>query len=253
MHGSFFWYDVMTANTKAAQEFYREVIGWDTQDSGVPGAEYTLFTAKGQSVAGLMRLPEDQGMNARPCWTGYIAVDDVDAAAARLAREGGVVHRPPSEVPGVIRFAVVADPQGARFIIAKGLSEDAPMTLPAGTPGTVGWRELYAAEWPSAFAFYEAMFGWKKAEPIDMGIAGIYQIFATSDAPVGGMMTKPAMIAAPYWNYYFNVPALDDAATRVTSGGGTITNGPHQVPGDLWVVQCTDPQGALFSLVAPRR
>ncbi len=253
MHGRFFWYDVMTDDINAAQDFYRDVIGWDARDSGVPEAGYTVFTANGQGVAGLMRVPEGADMNAKPCWTGYIAVDDVDASASRLTREGGQVHRPPNDVPGVIRFAVVADPQGARFIIAKGLSEEAPAELPAGTPGTAGWRELYAADWQSAFAFYEAMFGWKKAEPIDMGAAGIYQIFTAGGAPVGGMMTKPAMIATPYWSYYFNVPALDAAAARITAGGGAITNGPHQVPGDQWIVQCTDPQGAQFSLVAPQR
>ena len=34
MHGSFFWYDVMTTDTKAAQKFYTEVIGWGVQPAG---------------------------------------------------------------------------------------------------------------------------------------------------------------------------------------------------------------------------
>ena len=52
---------------------------------------------------------------------------------------------------------------------------DALPELPAGTPGTVGWRELYAAEWKAAF---EKMFGWTKAEAMDMGPMGTYQLFA---------------------------------------------------------------------------
>ena len=40
---------------------------------------------------------------------------------------------------------------------------------------------------------------------------------------------------------------------RVTAGGGTILNGPMQVPGGQWVVQSMDPQGAAFSLVALQR
>ncbi|HET9538942.1 MAG TPA: VOC family protein, partial [Mesorhizobium sp.] len=30
-------------------------------------------------------------------------------------------------------------------------------------------------------------------------------------------------------------------------------NGPMEVPGGSWIVNCVDPQGAMFSLVAPRR
>jgi len=130
---------------------------------------------------------------------------------------------------------------------------DAPPELPIGTQGTVGWRELYAADGSSVFAFYEKMFGWTKAEAIDMGPMGIYQLFAAGDVPVGGIMTKPATIPMPCWGYYFNVDGIDAAAERVTAAGGTIINGPHQVPGGQWIVQCTDPQGAAFSLVATHR
>jgi predicted enzyme related to lactoylglutathione lyase len=254
VQGKFFWYDIMTTDPKEAQKFYGDVVGWQAQDSGTPGANYTLLTVNRQGVAGLMPIPEDaRKAGARPCWMGYIAVDDVDRIAARLQQEGGKVHRPPRNVPGIIRFCVVADPQGAGFIIAKGLVHDAPPELPIGTPGTVGWRELYAMEWKAAFAFYEKMFGWTKAEAIDMGPMGTYQLFATGDGPVGGMMTKPDTIPMPYWGYYFNVTGIDSAAARVTAGGGTIMNGPMQVPGGQWIVQCLDPQGAVFALVALQR
>jgi uncharacterized protein len=255
MPGKFFWYDVMTTDTVAARNFYCNVVGWQTQGgSGTSGAEYTVFTVNGRGVAGLMPIPEDaRRTGVRPAWMWYISVEDVDEAAGRLAREGGKVHRPPCEVPGIIRFAVVADPQGAGFLIAKGLVADAPPDLPIGTPGTIGWRELYAVDGRSAFAFYETMFGWSKSEALDMGPMGIYQLFASGDSPVGGIMTKPAAIPTPYWGYYFNVDGIDAAAARVTAGGGSITNGPHQVPGGQWVVQCTDPQGAAFALVAMGR
>jgi len=254
MPGKFFWYDLMTTDTAGAAKFYREVVGWGTQDSGTAGANYTLFTVDGRGTAGLMPIPDDaRKANVPPCWMGYIAVDDVHKAAAQLERAGGKIHRSPVEIPGVIRFAVVADPQGAGFLVAKGLMENPPPALPEGTPGTVGWRELYAVEWQAAFAFYEKMFGWTKGDAIDMGPMGVYQIFATGDSPAGGMMSKPAAIPVPYWSYYFNVPAIDAAAARVTGGGGAIMNGPHQVPGGQWIIQCKDPQGAAFALVAPQR
>lgn len=254
MSGNFFWYDVMTTDTAAAATFYGAVVGWGVQDSGVPDSDYTLFTVDGRGVAGLMATPEDaRKAGIKPRWMGYVAVDDVDLAATQLVEAGGTVHRAPIEVPGVIRFAVVADPQGAGFLVAKGLVQDAPPELPIGTPGTVGWRELYAVEWQAAFTFYQKLFGWSKAEAIDMGAMGTYQLFATGADPVGGMMNKPDTMPAPQWGYYFNVGAIDAAAARVTAGGGAILNGPHQVPGGQWIVQCRDPQGAFFSLVALRR
>jgi predicted enzyme related to lactoylglutathione lyase len=208
---------------------------------------------KGQGVAGLMPIPEDaRKAGVQPAWMGYIAVDDVDRAAARIEKEGGKVLRPPRDVPGVIRLAVVADPQGTGFIIAKGLIHDAPPALPAGTPGTVGWHELYAVEWKSAFAFYEKLFGWTKAEAVDMGPVGTYQLFATGDGAVGGMMTKPATIPVPHWGYYINVAGLDAAVGRVKAGG-RILNGPMQVPGGSWIVNCADPQNAAISMVSMQR
>jgi uncharacterized protein len=40
VQGKFFWYDVMTTDTKAAQKFYGDVVGWVAQDSGTPGVDY---------------------------------------------------------------------------------------------------------------------------------------------------------------------------------------------------------------------
>ena len=35
--------------------------------------------------------------------------------------------------------------------------------------------------------------------------------------------------------------------------GGTIVNGPMKVPGERWVAQCLDPQGAMFALLSGKR
>jgi hypothetical protein len=46
----------------------------------------------------------------------------------------------------------------------------------------------------------------------------------------------------------FQVDSVKAAAERLTAAGGTITNGPMEVPGGDHVVQARDPQGAHFSL-----
>lgn len=256
MPNSFFWYDVMTSDPPAASGFYRDVVGWGVQDGGTGSMDYTVFTAApaDAGVAGLMAIPEDaRSRGVRPAWMGYIHVDDVDAVASRITREGGKLHRGPIDVPDIIRFAVVADPQGAGFMIATPMPRQAPVPAPPGTPGTIGWHELYASEWQSAFAFYETMFGWTRAEAHDMGPMGTYQLFAAGGVPIGGMLTKPPQVPAPHWGYYINVAAIDAASARITKGDGKILNGPMQVPGGQWIVQALDPQGASFNLVAPAR
>lgn len=260
MSGKFFWYELVTTDTQAAADFYNDVIGWNTQDSGVPDANYTLFRVKDQGVAGLMTIPGDtnprdannQGMT--PFWIGYIAVDDVPLVADRIVNAGGKLHREPIEVPGVIHFAMVSDPQGTGFMIGKGLPKDPPPPLPMGTPGTVGWHELYTTDWEAAYAFYHGLFGWTKDRAFDMGPMGTYQLFTTGGAEaVGGMMNKPDNIPRPHWGFYFNVAAIDAAAERVKAGGGEVLNGPMEVPNGNWIIQCRDPQGATFNLVAPTR
>ncbi len=249
-HGAFVWYELMTTDTKAAEAFYDDVVGWTSADSGMPDANYTLFKTNGLRVAGLMTMPENAlKMNIPPAWLGYVGVDDVDAAATKLAKLGGTVHRQPDDIPGVGRFAVVADPHGAVFALFRG-DGDMP-DIKQMDPGSIGWHELMAGDLATELPFYQEMFGWKKDEGIDMGI---YQLFAHDGAQIGGMMTKPATVPAPpYWGFYFNVDALDAAIARSTAKGGKVVNGPMEVPGGAWVVNCVDPQGAYFNLVAPKR
>jgi uncharacterized protein len=253
-HGKFIWYDVMTTDCKAAESFYKRAIGWSAKDSGMGDRSYTLFSVGPVNVGGLMPITKEaQAMGVPPCWTGYVAVDDVHDYAARVKKAGGAVHRGPEDIPGVGRFAVVADPHGAVFIIMKGSSDQELPTVAPDAPGHVGWRELQAGDGKAAFAFYSGLFGWTKTEAFDMGKMGIYQTFATGDGMVGGMMTKMPEAPVPFWLYYFNVEAIDAAVARVKGAGGRVALDPHQVPTGQWIAQGFDPQGAMFGLLAPKR
>ena len=94
------------------------------------------------------------------------------------------------------------------------------------------------------------MFGWEKSTGHDMGPMGIYQLFAYDGADRGGIMTMPAQAPAPAWSYVFGVDSVAAASERLRAGGGTVINGPMQVPGGAWVVQARDPDGAAFSLLS---
>src|ERR671917_598248 len=116
------------------------------------------------------------------------------------------------------------------FMLFKPAGGDNPPAPPM-TPRHVGRRELHPPGWERAFDFYAGQFGWTKAESMDMGPMGTYQLFAAGGDPIGGMMNKPDAIPSPVWLFYFTVDAADAAAARVTDHGGQGMHGPKQVSG----------------------
>ena len=252
-HGRFTWYELMTTDTVGATAFYASVAGWGTQDASTPDLAYTLFTHEGGPVCGLMQQPDaTRSLGVPPIWFGHVAVDDVDAAVAQARQLGGSVPVEPRDIPGVGRFAMISDPQGAtigllRWSDAKMGEPAAPMAL-----GRVGWHELMATDWEQALPFYIALFGWEKAEAVDIGAMGTYQLFALGGQAIGGMFSKLAVVPVPFWLYYVAVGDIDAATERVRAGGGQVVNGPMQVPGGAFIVQAKDPQGAMFALVGMR-
>ncbi len=251
---SFFWYELMTDDADAASDFYAAVVGWRPQDfAGSSGmGRYIVMNAGERGVGGIMAIPAEAGPDMHPAWVGYIHARDADAATESVRQAGGTVCRAPEDIPGVGRFSVVADPQGAVFNFLQPNGSDMP-PVPAGTPGSIGWHELYAADWRKAFDFYAGQFGWTRERESDMGEMGIYLVFAAGGEAIGGMMDKPGQVPVPAWQFYFNVPAIDAAARTVADKGGKVLMGPQEVPGGQWVVQCQDPQGAHFALLAPAR
>src|SRR3546814_767928 len=89
------------------------------------------------------------------------------------------------------------------------------VVLFALTPGHAGWHELYTSNWENALSFYSELFGWEKADSVDMGSMGIYQLFGKDGTAFGGMMNKPGEMPNPVWTYYFNVDGIEAAAARL--------------------------------------
>jgi predicted enzyme related to lactoylglutathione lyase len=252
MANTFVWYELMTSDMAAAEAFYRELVGWDAMSPPQSPVPYRIFSAPTGPVAGLMDLPERvRASGGHPAWLGHVGVADADEAAARVKRLGGSVHKEPDDIPGVGRFAVVADPQGAVFLIFAPSNPDDMQTASGSGPGQGGWHELFTNDWPSALDFYGEMFGWTRDQAVDMGPMGTYQLFAANGVAIGGMMNRPPQIPVPVWQYYFNVPSAALAAERVRKAGGQVLMGPHQVPGGSHILQGVDPQGAHFAVVSP--
>ncbi len=250
---NFVWYDLMTSDYAAAASFYHDVIGWDEKSSDVDPA-YGTFSLGDSMIGGLLTIRDAaSARGTRPVWTGFIYVDDVDATAERVVDAGGRIGFAADDIPGIGRWAIAHDPDGATFVLFKPLprADGPPPAVAAGTPGHVGWHELQANDREKAVEFYTNIFGWKKADAAELPF-GTYQMFATDTVPVGGIMTKLPDVPSAFWLYYFNVDAVGAAVERVKASGGQVLGAPDPVPGGSWIVQCIDPQGALFALVGPK-
>ena len=247
LYGCFVWYDLMTPDPDAAQEFYTKLIGWGTQPWEGP-MPYTLWTNKDAPLGGVMDLPEDAKKGgAPPHWLAYIAVTDVDATVGQAQELGANVLVPGTEIPKAGKFAVLQDPQGAVFAVYA--SSETPATEHSPKLGDFSWHELATTDYEGAYDFYSKLFGWNLTEAMDMGEAGTYQMYGKFDKTLGGMFNKPAeMPGPPFWLYYVTVPDVDSAAEQVKEMGGQVLNGPMEVPGGDKVAQCLDPQGAAFAL-----
>ena len=242
----------MTTDAAAAAAFYSDVVGWGTLDASLPGMTYTLFAIGEVSVSGLMALPEDAAKTGtKPRWTGYVGVHDVDATAGRVRQLGGTVPVPPTDIPGISRFSVVADPQMAALALVKWLRPRQELSAALDAPGRVGWHELVTTDFEAALAFYSELFAWQKADAV-VDATGTYQMFSAGGQTIGGTFNRIPADLGSFWLYYFNVDDIDAAGRRVQAAGGQIVDGPFEVPGGGWVAQCLDPQDALFALVGKR-
>lgn len=244
----FVWYELMTSDVDAARDFYASVVGWTARESGAPGFRYVIAGIDGRDVAGLMALPPGV---PQPGWLGYVGTADVDASVASITRAGGRLLKPAETMPGIGRFAVVADPQGAALALFQGEGQ-APAPAGMGAAGHGSWHELHTPDPAAALAFYGEQFGWTAGEAMDMGPMGTYQMFEAGAGAIGGMMrSEPG--ETPAWLFYFGSPSVEAAAARITAGGGTVLREPSSVPGGAYILHARDPQGGHFALVGPLR
>lgn len=248
--GRICWHELLTTDPQAAIGFYKKSVGWGTQ-AWDQDPSYVMWTVKGTPIGGLMVLPEAaRKMGAPPSWLMHVAVPDVDATVRQATSLDASTYVPPRDIPTVGRFAVLADPQGATFAVFTPATTTPGHDGPA-LPGEFSWHELATTDWRAAWSFYERLFGWTKLHAMDMGPAGTYQMFGRMGQTLGGVYNKPReMTAPPHWLCYVLVSSADGAVPLVTRLGGTVVNGPMEVPGGDRIAMCVDPQGAAFAVHA---
>lgn len=115
MHGAVHWTELMTSDVEKAKAFYGDIMGWTITSMPMQDGEYWLFSRSGADLpeGGMLQWTGSSEDAPTDYWFTYFAVDDVDAAIAKATEKGGTILRPPFDIAGVGRIAIVRDTTGA--------------------------------------------------------------------------------------------------------------------------------------------
>ena len=243
--------ELMAPDQGAAAEFYRQVFDWQVQETPLPeeagGGVYLQGQVEGDTVAGISgQMP---GMEGHPAfWGVYLAVDDVDAATAKVEGAGGKVEAPPFDVMDLGRMAAIQDPTGARVNLWQAGATIG--TVRANEPGTPGWNEVVSPDPARAAQFYTDVLG-MGTEPMEMGGSTYIQLTDVDGKVIGGAVEPQMPDVPPHWNVYFSVADADASGTKIEQLGGKVLAPNFDVPGVGRMGFYADPQGAMFALFQP--
>ena len=112
------WAELWTPDTKAAANFYKQVVGYDLEPVQVGNDTYDILSTAGKRQAGLVALDR---ADIAPRWAPYVGVTDLRGILVRVWQAGGKVLREPAEInfeaAGANRVALIADPSGAALFL----------------------------------------------------------------------------------------------------------------------------------------
>ncbi len=238
--------ELTTPDQAAAKAFYGPLFGWEFEDvdMGEDGV-YVAVSAQGDSIAGISgQMPEQGGHPA--FWGVYLAVDDIDATAAKVVQAGGKVEAEPFDVMELGRMASIQDPTGVRVNLWQ--AGRSIGTVRVNEPGCPIWHELITPDLPTATRFYSDVLGveWQSM-PMETG--DDYTCLTVEGRPVAGAFPPPMDGIPPHWEVYFNVDDTDATTERVVELGGSVLQSPWDVPGVGRLAMVMGPARAVFGLM----
>jgi predicted enzyme related to lactoylglutathione lyase len=212
-----------------------------------PDQYYTMFEIGGRPVsAGYSLMPDMLEKGVPPHWAVYFAAHDADATAAKVSEKGGTVIEGPFDVADYGRMAVCQDPTGAFFCVWQAKTH--PGAAIINEDNAVGWSELATPDVETARQFYTEVLGWE-TKP-SKGMATYIEFKAGGEYRGGLMPMDEQWEGIPaQWGIYFVVADCDLTAAKVKDSGGSVRHGPFDAPGVGRIAICSDPQGAMFSII----
>jgi predicted enzyme related to lactoylglutathione lyase len=257
------WVDTNQTDPAKAAEFYRDLFGWELEESMPEGAPGSYLTARirGGDVGAIASLSEGSPAVA---WNTYIWVVDADTTAKQVVEAGGSVVAAPFDVPGAGRMAILADLEGAVFSVWQPREHKGAAIV--NEHGAVNFNGLATRDVAAAERFYGDVFGWKQlslpgspmwmlpgyGDHLEEATPGLKDQVKGMGAPDGFVDVVAQLMpievgddTSPHWNVTFATDDVEATAALATELGAEVLVGPVDAP---WVRMAVirDPQGATF-------
>ena len=240
--GRFVWHEHVSTEPAKAQEFFKQLLGWEYTVFQTGDVDYTIIQVGGQGHGGFPPVPEGTPSH----WVGNVQVENVDETAGKVTSAGGSVIVGPMDIPDVGRYAVIRDPQGG-IIAAFQPTSDGPMGQ-----GVFVWDELGATDLEGSERFYGEVFGWTtKDMGSDFGGYKIFQRDPDDQQGVGGLMANPDSSTPTNWHPYVAVDDVDATTEKAKELGGSALMEPMDVPTVGRISVIADSTGAVLGLIKP--
>jgi predicted enzyme related to lactoylglutathione lyase len=110
------WFEVTGKDGAKLQQFYGGLFGWKI-DAGNPMNYGIVDSGEGGIGGGI-----GASQNGSKQVTFYVSVDDLEAYLAKAEQLGGRTVVPVTEIPDMVTFAQIADPEGNVVGIVKNQS-----------------------------------------------------------------------------------------------------------------------------------
>ncbi len=248
--GRFVWYDLRTSDPEKSKAFYTRLFGWGTRDDALPQpGPYTMWLAGQKGLGGMVPLKKENQRTSH--WIAYVTVPNVDITVEKARKMGAAVLVAGRDIPGVGRFAVIKDPQGATISPFTFAGEAMPEAEDPPTTGHFCWNELLTTSPQEARQFYSELFDWAVGEQ-DLGELGTYWLYRRGAKEEAGMMLAPEDAdTPPAWLPYVSVEDVDATAARAEKLGGKVHHPPTDVAGLGRFAVLVDPTGAFIAIFKP--
>lgn len=242
-HGVPCWVDLETQDVDAALAFYGPLLGWAFSEKlppGLPG-RYVVASLDGTDATAVAAIATpDPGYDGEIGWHTYLAVDDIEAAAARVPELGGVLSSPPEQVgpPGRAAgwMARIVDPEGAPSRLWQAGTR--PGAQRVNEAGTWNFSNLLTPDVDGAMAFYGPLLGWALSPDLGVGMArvpgygdhlartvdpGIHERQAHVPPGFADVVAGVLPGEGPaHWSVVFAVADRDASAAAAERGGATV-------------------------------
>ncbi|MFB9662261.1 VOC family protein [Glycomyces mayteni] len=260
--GAPIWSDSLTADLAGDTAFYEGLFGWTSENAGPDFGDYTTFSLPGAApdapprpVMGIMPCPP--GAVPSRIWNLHYRVADCDEAVGRARSLGAAVDAGPESVGGMLRFAMLRDPNGASFGLVEPLDPSTGFGV-WGETGSIAWAEYHVDGAPAdAMRFYVDLLGWEAVTPPWEDPANPTPYAALSprggDVEFGGCHAAEGFEKSmpPQWSVMVMVADADALCAKAVELGGTVAAEPMDVPG-LRVAGVATPGGTVVGVHSPR-